>query len=31
MKRLQIRLIAEIGKLIQGGTAYLYKELYREY
>ena len=31
MKRLQVRLLAEIGKQIEGGTAYLYKELYRQY
>jgi len=31
MKRLQVRLLAEVGKLIEGGTAYLYKELYRQY
>jgi esterase/lipase superfamily enzyme len=31
MKRLQVRLLAEVGKQIEGGTAYLYKELYRQY
>lgn len=31
MKRLQIRMVAEDGDTIQGGTAYLYKEKYKSY
>ena len=31
MKRLQIRMVAQDGDTIQGGTAYLYKEKYKSY
>lgn len=31
MKRLQVRLDAADGETIQGGTAYLYKEMYKSY